>query len=59
MKILHFFPDLMNLYGDYGNLVVLRKHLEDQGFEVSVEAKEVGDDIRIADYDMLYMGSGT
>ena len=59
MKILHFFPDLMNLYGDYGNLVVLRKHLEDQGFEVSVEAKEVGDDIKVADYDMLYMGSGT
>ena len=31
MKILHLYPQLMNLYGEYGNLAVLKKHLEDQG----------------------------
>ena len=28
LNILHVYPDLMNLYGEYANLAVLRRHLE-------------------------------
>ena len=59
MKILHLYPNLMNLYGDYGNLSVLKKHLEDQGVEVSIEKKEISDSIDFDRYDLIYMGSGT
>ena len=41
MRILHLYPDLMNLYGDYGNIAVLKKHLEDQGEKVTVEKNHV------------------
>ena len=34
MKILHLFPDLMNLYGDYGNITILVRHLKDLGIPV-------------------------
>lgn len=59
MKILHLYPQLMNLYGEYGNLAVLKKHLEDQGEDVMIVRKEIADSIDFKDYDMIYMGSGT
>lgn len=59
MKLLHLYYDLMNLYGEYGNIVVLKKHLEDQGFEVTVDKKSIYDDINFEDYDFIYCGSGT
>lgn len=59
MKILHLYYDLMNLYGEYGNVVVLVKHLEDQGEEVIVDKKTIGDQIDFTQYDFIYCGSGT
>lgn len=59
VKILHLFPNLMNLYGDYANIVVLKKHLEDQGVKVKVDYKEIGEKLNLKDYDFIYMGSGT
>lgn len=59
VKILHLYPHLMNLYGDYANVTVLKKHLEDQGLKVSVTEKEVGDKFSLQRYDFIYMGSGT
>ena len=59
VKILHLFPKLMNLYGDYANITVLKKHLEDQGLSVKVEEKNIEDTIYFDKYDMIYMGSGS
>ena len=30
LTILHLYPDCMSLYGEYANLAVLRRHLEDK-----------------------------
>ena len=38
IKILHLFHDLMNLYGDYGNVVMLQKRLAELGMDVSVDS---------------------
>lgn len=59
MKLLHLYYDLMNLYGEYGNVVVLNKHLNDQGIKSEVYKKTIGDDINFEDYDFIYCGSGT
>ena len=59
MKILHLYYDLMNLYGEYGNVVVLNKHLLDQGVKCFVYKKSIGDDIDFKQYDFIYIGSGT
>ena len=58
MRILYLYPQLMNLYGEYGNLAVLKKHLEDQGYAVEIDRKEINDPFDLEDYDMVYMGSG-
>ena len=59
LKILHLYYDLMNLYGEYGNVKILEHHLKDIGIEVTVDKKTVGDEINFQEYDFIYMGSGT
>lgn len=59
VKILHLFPKLMNIYGDYANVKVLKKHLEDQGLKVNIEEKDIDESIYFEKYDFIYMGSGT
>lgn len=51
--------DIMNLYGEYGNVKVLEQHLKDQGLAVVVDKKTISDEINLRDYDFIYMGSGT
>lgn len=59
MKILHLYYDLMNLYGEYGNVVVLKRHLEDQELKVTLDKKSIGDEVDFSEYDFVYCGSGT
>lgn len=59
IKLLHLYPDIMNLYGDYGNVVILKKYIEDQGFNVILDKKSIDDEINIKDYSFIYIGSGT
>lgn len=59
IKLLHLYPDIMNLYGDYGNIVMLKKHIEDQGFSVILDKKSIGDEINFDEYSFVYIGSGT
>ena len=59
IKMLHLYYDIMNLYGDYWNIIILKKHLEDQGFEVLLDKKTIGEDVTIEDYDFIFIGSGT
>ena len=59
MKILHLFDDLMNLYGEYANLLVLERELSKIGQEVEIHTLRLGEQKDISDYDMYYMGAGT
>lgn len=59
IKILYLYYDLMNLYGENGNVRVLERHLKDQGLDVIVECKSLEDKIDFLQYDFIYCGSGT
>lgn len=59
MKIVHLFHNLMNLYGEYANVLALKRELENNGISVVVEEQSVGDKIDLADADFIYIGSGT
>lgn len=59
MKILHLFHDLMNLYGEYANALALQRALSEAGKPAEIEKLSIGDDIRVLDYDYIYIGSGT
>lgn len=59
MKILHLYHDIMNLYGDYGNVKAVERILEKSGEDVTVERVSIGGSAELSDYDFIYIGSGT
>jgi len=59
VRIIHFYPDLMSLYGSYANVLALRRCLEGLGCSVTVEAVPPGGGADLAKGDFFYMGAGT
>ena len=58
IKILHLFPKLLSLYGEYGNLLVLKTTLENHGYAVKIDPYEDGA-LTLEGYDLVYVGTGT
>lgn len=58
IKIAHLYYDLMNLYGENGNVLVLKKYLEKQGVKVTVKNLTIDEEIDFEEYDIFYIGSG-
>ena len=58
-RFLRFYPDLMSLYGSWGNPALLRRHLEDLGNTVTVEEVRPGQTADFKDVDFIFMGPGT
>lgn len=59
IRILHFYPDLMSLYGSYANVSVLKRRLEQMGNSVTVTPVLPGQSVSCDGADFLYMGAGT
>ena len=60
LKIIHFYPDLMSLYGSYANVAVLKRYLEQMGNTVTVETIHPGtSETGLVDPDFIFMGAGT
>jgi CobQ-like glutamine amidotransferase family enzyme len=57
LKLVHLYPREMNIYGDTGNVVVLRKRLQWRGLPVEVTPVSVGDPLP-NDVDILLGGGG-
>ena len=58
IKILHLLPKLLSLYGEYGNVAVLCRTLEQSGYDVQVDHYEDGP-LNLEGYDLVYVGAGT
>jgi len=58
IKIIHAYPNLMNLYGEYANALILQKRLECAGLEAVVTHYNAGEDLDLSECDFLYIGSG-
>ena len=59
IRIIHFYPDLMSLYGSYANVSVLKRRLEQMGHTVTVEPVAPGQNTDLTHADFLFMGAGT
>ena len=59
LKIIHFYPDLMSLYGSYANVSILRRALEQMGNTVTVTRVDPGQTADLTGADFLFMGAGT
>lgn len=59
VTIAHFYYDLLNLYGENGNVKALKMHLESLGLKVKVKFLTIGDALHFDEYDLIYLGMGT
>lgn len=56
----HLFYDLLNLYGESGNVIALKQALETQGIEVELRNLSIdNDEWKLKELDFIYMGTGT
>lgn len=59
VRIIHFYPDLMSLYGSRANVLALKRYLEHLDCDVTVEQVSPGGGADISRGDFFYMGAGT
>lgn len=59
IKIAHMYPDLLNLYGDRGNVRCLQKRLQWRGWQARIEPVFLHDRRSLADFDMVFLGGGS
>lgn len=58
LNICHLYPDMMNLYGDHGNIQALKKHLEESDIDCNIEDITLGQKIDWQKYDIFFIGGG-
>ena len=58
LKICHLYPDLLNLYGDQGNVVTLKQRCERRGIAVTVTGAPLGARMNLGEHDFLFIGGG-
>ena len=57
LKILYLYPDILELYGDFGNIQVLKYRLEQRGYSAIVDSYSIGDNSPdFAKYDLVFSG---
>lgn len=56
--IAHMLPDLLNLYGDGGNVRILEQRLRWRGIPVEVRRIQHGDVVDLSQVDLVFMGGG-
>lgn len=59
IKIAHIYPELLNLYGDNGNIASLTKRCEWRNIDVEVQKYSLNDDIDFDNIDILFIGGGS
>lgn len=60
MKLIigYLYPDLMNIYGDTGNIIALQKRAEWRGIEVVTKNFSIGDILGKGKVDIFFFGGG-
>ena len=58
LEICHLYPDVLNLYGDNGNILCLQQRLAWRGIESSVTRLPIGESADFTKFDIFFIGVG-
>jgi CobQ-like glutamine amidotransferase family enzyme len=58
LNICHLYPEILNLYGDRGNIMALKKRCEWRGISVNVANVSLGTPFIPENFDMVFLGGG-
>jgi len=58
LRVCALYPDLMNIYADRGNLLLLERRCEWRGIGFELRGASLGDEIDPDQHDLFYLGGG-
>lgn len=59
LKILYLYPDILDLYGDIGNIKILKYRLEQRGIKAIIDNYSINDEKPdFESYDIIFAGGG-
>ena len=58
LRLAHLYPDVMNVYGDRGNVIALRHRCRARGITLDVSGPGIGDEFDPHECDLLVIGGG-
>lgn len=58
LRLAYLYPEHLNLYGDRGNIICLKKRAELRGIDLEVDGIGIGDRLDYQNYDLIFMGGG-
>ena len=58
LNICHLYPDVLNLYGDTGNITCLLKRLKWRGIDAEVTLLPIGASADFTQFDLFFIGGG-
>lgn len=58
LNIAHLYPEMLNIYGDKGNVLAISKRLEWRGIDFEIHSINQGEKIDPEKYDIYFIGGG-
>jgi len=58
IRICHLYPEVLNLYGDRGNVLCMKQRLLWRGISCEVDSLGIGERKDLTGYDLFFMGGG-
>ncbi|KAJ50894.1 hypothetical protein BD780_000122 [Clostridium tetanomorphum] len=58
LNICHLYPDLLNVYGDIGNVLILKHRAEKRDIKVNIINLSIDTPFASNDYDIVFFGGG-
>lgn len=58
ITLAHLYPELLNIYGDFGNVLTLQRRCQWRNIEIETININVGDDIDPEKFDIYFIGGG-
>ncbi len=58
LTIHHFYPDMLNTYGDVGNILSLKSRGKKRGISINVNNVKINDSIKLKTGDIIFIGGG-
>ncbi|PYG89798.1 hypothetical protein LY28_00395 [Ruminiclostridium sufflavum DSM 19573] len=58
LNICHLYPDLLNTYGDRGNMLALQRRAQWHGINVAIQNITIGDSFDASAFDIVFLGGG-
>ncbi len=58
LKVCWMYHNIMDLYGDKGNMMVLKKRCLDRNIEIVIDTCGINEEKDLCDYDLIFLGGG-